>query len=44
LAERSPGFSPPKSSRELIERIDVTIEADTSYSVNMDSRVSTPGA
>jgi hypothetical protein len=44
VGERSPGFSPPKSTQELTVRNDVTIETYSSYRVNMDFRVSTPGA
>jgi hypothetical protein len=42
LAERSPGFSPSKDHRELVECRDVTTLALFSLSVGMDFRVSTP--
>jgi len=42
LAERNPWFSPSKNVQDLAYRIDVAINALSSYSVDVGSRVSTP--
>jgi hypothetical protein len=44
LAERNPGLPPPKSNQVPTYKTGVTTGKASSHRVNMDSRVSTPGA